>query len=432
MEATPFTLLILSAFIVIVLFGIYAATSAPKKNGDHPQILFGIVLIFYAWIIAYQKIFPNADAGAYHGMPILVPTTYVIMFFVLLYIYRKQYIWLSTKVPHMMLLAYAITIGCCIVYYVLYARFAFTYHIAERSEKMCVKQPLEKETARWNLRQYSIMTPTIYMVFASLGVLVITITGYITICSIYYNNLQTYILPGIALVMVFGFLLGNILKNAIHTTQAPAGYFTAIQGIATFLYSCHEQKVDEQVKFEPLKTSILRNIQSYHNIVQPSDAERIYRELLASPENIDIVGYLRLSKDQYDYLLLKNLANDVIMGASETPTNTDDTSSTEYDLSRARTDVLKKALAEFDKLSFTSDDTDMDVAASTPTVFDPAMAFANVQRSVIKFMIACMFVLSFFLFHVLYKEMNMNVVIPIAIITVFALITWQYTIDLST
>lgn len=429
MEATPLVLIFASVVLMIVFFALYVGTASLAKR-DYPQILFAIFVILYAWIVAYPKIFPLAYTGPYIGMPILVSAAYVLVSIFLLYMYENKYMWLSTKTPQMMLMAYLITIGCCIAYYVLYSRFAFTYHTAERSEKMCVKQPLEKETARWNLRAYSMMSSNGYIVFASLGVLLITLAGLITTSAIYYEGYEQYIVPTIALVIVFGLLLSNILKNALRTTQAPATYLYAIQDIAKFLYTAHAQNIDQQVKFEPLKTSILRNIQQYHNLIHPSDAERMYHDILSIPDNVEIVGYLRLAKDQYDFLLLSNLANDVIIGSKEQAPMDNDTNSAEYDASRAITATLKQALNDFGTLTFKVDETEAD--SSNSSIYDPSLGFVSVQRSVIKFMIVAIVVLSFFLFHILYKDLKMKVVIPIAIITAFGLITWQYMMDLST
>ncbi len=386
-------------------------------------------LIPVAWIIAYPYILGDPRVGAYIGMSVLVAAIMFTAFIIAVFVLPKfhwMYLW-KNHIPSMFVVAYALTIASSIAFFVIYSRFAATYQVSERQENMCIKQPLEKETVRWNLRQYNVLSKPSYMIFAAMSIIVIVLVSVILALNFTTTDYLSFALPSIALLVGWIILLGTIHKNAIITTLAPTSYIMSIQGIAKFMHTCHINKYDQQVKFEPLRTSILRNIQSYHNMVQPMDAERMYVDMVSDPESVEIVGYMRLLKDQYDYERLNTLSNDVFTTIAAAPVTSetkdgtvigeDDVLHSGFSQSKTLTDDLKKALDSF--------------ALMSPALWDPKMEFANISKSVNVSMIAILLILGYIIFHVMYKDLKMDLLIPIGLLVVFVVVTWKYTIDMA-
>jgi hypothetical protein len=199
-----------------------------------------------------------------------------------------------------MLTACAIIVSVNIVLLTFYAKFVTTYNVYRRMEEVCGgKGPLEKETLRYQFRNFSLLTPGIRLTLASLLYLALILLILSFTAIIQASVLQGESTPWFLVVPIYTMVL--LCCYGLSMLLHPNTYKLPNREYKDDLKKVHDKIVSMGDKNntlrEILKERMIQRVLSEKELGHIAEAKS-YLENLRHSDSYEWVGYIRSGEDQ--------------------------------------------------------------------------------------------------------------------------------------
>lgn len=185
-----------------------------------------------------------------------------------------------------------------IIMYVMYTNYMTKFHVSQRTEEMCDKRSLEKETLRYAFRDQVLFSSSIRVVCSLLLVLsvICALFAFARISQDAFNHSESMMssmfnVPLFVLILVVVYGCGQLYHKASYLNNMQKEYKEQLRNLGLVLLSAPNTLTQSKILRERISQRILSDQQSD----RLSTADAIQAQLRQNPEGW--MGYIRFDKD---------------------------------------------------------------------------------------------------------------------------------------